>query len=333
MYNIYSYILIFIALLTAPILYSLYSKGYTKNPLIVKFTYTKNPRYFSESFRKMFSEAKIFDNTIELNKTEKFLKYDENNELSDEVDSIIYSDRDTTTIDKHVNFNKEFYSKGDIVSKNVKSFRSILSDKSIYLGANIKIKRWIDASEKLVIDKNCDLGISASSNKHLITSENVVFKRIYSPYNILGATDLKKEFPIIQEEEIQLSSEIIRDLKTVSNYEEDILNSNIITKHDLIVKSGMTINGSITSHKKVTIEANSIINGNIFSEQSIVIGENCRVKGLVFTQEDIKIGDNVIIGQYGKIKSIVARKNIEIGRNVTVFGYIGTGGVGLIEKR
>lgn len=56
------------------------------------------------------------------------------------------------------------------------------------------------------------------------------------------------------------------------------------------------------------LEENVKIWGNVFCERDLVIGNCCRITGTVFVQGCLKVGNNVVLGEKGKIKSVIVRK-------------------------
>ncbi|MBX0312681.1 MAG: polymer-forming cytoskeletal protein [Sulfurihydrogenibium sp.] len=78
----------------------------------------------------------------------------------------------------------------------------------------------------------------------------------------------------------------------------------------------------ITTSDKSIDNVKLIINGNIFRDDDIEIEGNVWIKGNVFSQGIIVIRNGVIIGEEGKIKSLVARDEIFIGGAFKIYGYI-----------
>lgn len=107
--------------------------------------------------------------------------------------------------------------------------------------------------------------------------------------------------------------------------------SNFVSRKDLVIKEFCRIKGSVKGFKNITVENNVEIHGDIFCEGDIRIGDQCTLLGNVFSQSGIYIGDEVRISQPGTIKSVIAKKKIEIGRNSLIFGYILSEGYGLVK--
>ncbi|MCI4458148.1 MAG: polymer-forming cytoskeletal protein [Thermocrinis sp.] len=75
-----------------------------------------------------------------------------------------------------------------------------------------------------------------------------------------------------------------------------------------------------TSDKPIDVRL--IINGNVFRDDDIEIEGNVWIKGNVFSQGIIVIENGVVIGEEGKVKSLVARDEIFIGGSFKIYGYI-----------
>ena len=66
------------------------------------------------------------------------------------------------------------------------------------------------------------------------------------------------------------------------------------------------------------------------AEKDIKIGAGARIVGSIFSQGSLSISSQTKIGRTGMIKSAVSRKEIRLGRDVSVFGYILSGKKGRV---
>ena len=294
--------------------------------LDINFENARDPRYFAKSFKKKFENGlknDHKDNIIKLSKNEKLLTLSKNMLYKKNYHNLIYIDSNNLIVDKSNNFYKEIYSKNSIYFTKKHIIRAAYSEKSITLNQDSHVIRWLDAKNKVIIGKNCFLGISISSKNYLSIGNNCVFKRLFAPKIIINKSDkfksaVNKDFlPII-------IKTFKRNLKTIDdqNTKDNIFKNSIITKHKLTISSNIIIKGSIKTEKDLVIKSNVLIHGNIFADGNITIGNNCKILGTIFSYRSIIIRDFVQIGQKGSIKSIVAEENIDIGYDFTMYGFI-----------
>jgi UDP-3-O-[3-hydroxymyristoyl] glucosamine N-acyltransferase len=338
------FVLLFILLLlmlVAPLVYAYRSENAYDDILHIDHNNTKDPRYFSNSFRNKLSEAlKTYDGSgmIQLSNKEEIVFANEAY-LFDELEydkMVICQDTDLNVNQGRV-FRKEIFSQRDAVIGKQSIIRSIACNQKLTIDSECSIVRWADAMGICTIGDNCNLGVSSSSMERLVIGKACSFKRVFAPEIHIGvdieACDVEQD-PIIDDVEPLVIKEIARDIKSVDDGNTDdnnIFNRTIITKHDIIVYKGFVVQGDICSHQSVIIDDYVIVHGNIFAEGNIYIGRNSKIYGIVFTQEDIMVHDGAQIGQRGKIKSVVARGDITFGKNCRVYGYVGAGKTGLIS--
>lgn len=333
--------IIFLSMLIFPIGLAMTLSRYETKPLFIQQSNTKDPRYFAVSFKKIFDKAwKNYDGTgiLRMSREERVIEADKVQLLPFQVcNSIVYGEKGDFFPCEGVIFEKEVYIKGNVQLEGIPMVRAIACEKNLVLKDCTKVIRWADSEGTLTVYNGCDLGISTSSGTQLIIGKNCCFKRLYAPIILLGKEnhELNKDIDayVIKESDVVIFSDIIRDVKYVDDEitnEEGILKGTIITKYDITVLGNFIVQGHIRSHKDVKIDDNAVVHGNIFAEGNIFIGMNARVLGVVFSQENIYVEDGVVIGQMGKIKSVIARGDILFGRNCRVHGYIGTEGKGSI---
>ena len=333
--------IIFLSMIMFPIGLAMISKQHKTKPLFIQQSNTKDPRYFAASFKKIFDKAwENYDGSgvLRMSREEKVIEIDKVKlEPFKACNAIVYSEKKDFFPSEGIVFEKEIYIKGNARLEKIPMVRAIVCEKSLVLKPGTKVIRWADAEGILTAYNDCDLGISTSSGTQLIIGENCFFKRLYAPIILLGkkAQELDGgiEGIIRPDLDVTIFPNIIRDIKYVDDEivnEEGILKGTIITKYDITVLGNFIVQGHIRSHKDVKIDDNVVVHGNIFAEGNVFIGMNVKILGLIFSQENIYVDDGAIVGQPGKVKSMVARGDILFGRNCRVYGYIGTEGKGSI---
>lgn len=304
-------------------------------PLSINMEYVKNPRYFDTSFRKILLSAlkdtrmvPSFYN-VKLSKEEKVeISENKNIKSNSEINHIIFVKGNLKT-GENVVLHKEIYSKGKINIGKKNILRAITSEDDIQFSEGVKVVRWAGSDKNIYVEKGCNLGVITAAEKMLKISSNCTFRRLYGQPVVTGE-EIKIEKDKKNEKEIKEHREIkeISDISLVVSKKWAIIASNskiekdIISKSSLLIKEHSEIYGSIKVYGKLILEKGVKIDGNIFGESEIEIGENCVITGDVFSQENIKVGNNVVIGKKGKIKSLIARNKIVLGKDVSIYGFI-----------
>lgn len=330
-----------ITLMVGPIIYAYRSESTAENIPKIQHDNTRNPRYFSLSFKKLFSSAMSdYDNsgTLHLSTDEPVLFADDL-EFQDQQEYhqlIIQKNGDLQTGSGTI-FHKEIYAGQDATIGANTQLRAIACEKDLTLEEQTTVYRWADAEGTLRVKNQVDLGISTTSAHALLVGEQCTFKRLYAPLIRLGLTaEQIQNIPldVLEAPSPTVVSDIERDLISVNDENtnsDGAFPHTIVTKHALKVFKGFQVQGDIRSHKSVLIDDDVIVHGNIFAEGQVTLGKNTKVYGNVFTQENITLLEGASIGRSGVTKSVVARGNIVFDRNCTVHGYVSTEGVGSIR--
>lgn len=326
-------------MLLFPIYVGLKAARRKSEPIFIQQSNTRDPRYFAVSFKKIIDKAwESYDGSgiLKMSKNEEVIEVDKIELLANEVcKSFVYAENNNFMPNEGITFDKEIFARSNARLEKIPLIRAIACMKELVLGDGTHVIRWADAEGTLIAHNNCDLGFSTTSATKLLIGKNCLFRRLYAPEIWLGRND--DELDIGQNinipGEVIVSSEIIRSIKYVDDEivnDKGILSNTIITEHDITVLGNYVVQGHISSHKDIKICSNAVVHGNIFAEGNIFIGSNAVVLGTIFTQENIYVDDGVVIGQPHKIKSVVARGNIEFGSNCKVYGYIGSERTGKI---
>lgn len=303
--------------------------------LVVQNDNGRDPRYFVHSFEKIIKRALdtgAENGAILLSKIEPFFYAETLSEEKDRIDRIVICKKDFCTR-QGMNFDKEIYSEGNVVLAKGAQARAVAA-KEIFLQEGNTIFRWSDGKEEVYAGRGCDLGISATSKEYLQVMENCVFHRLFAPQIDILAQDEHRNrerkkpnidnlMGIKRESEEKLAE---KDIKIIGKNER--INGNVITKYSLIIEEDAFICGHVKSRKSIRIKKGVKIDGNVFADEKVVLEEDVYLSGELFSQQDICIGSGCVIGQKGKIKSVIAKENISVYENVTVYGYVGCEGSG-----
>lgn len=326
--------------MTAPIFMALISAHCEKSePLFIPQENSKNPRYFAMSFCKMMEQGwKQYDGygNLVLSKREKVLEADKEeiwpNTICNEM--VCAWEKDFVPL-KDITFKKEIYARQNASFISIPSIRAVACQQNLYIGANTHIVRWADAVGNITVEENCNLGVSVTAENVIRIGKKCSFFRLYAKEIVFDAANEKLEGSKSQQQQNETKKSLNRNQDVYKKIERNIryvnekntdenqhFNASIVTKHKLTILSGCVVQGDVRSHKSIRLDRGTVVCGNLFAEGNVFLEKGACVYGNIFTQNNIFIGDKVCIGQYGKIKSVIAREHIRIGHDCAIYGLI-----------
>ncbi|GAB4538452.1 MAG: hypothetical protein Fur0020_07360 [Thermodesulfovibrionia bacterium] len=323
--------LIFLMLLLIPFIPALLEllKPTDASPLFIRMDYSKDARYFGNSFRNILKNAIITD--MDIGMREVKLSKDEIVEIAqskrigkgERYEHILYILGSLITEEK-ARFDKEIYVKGDAVIGCENVLRAIACDGRLSISSGVTIIRWVDAEGGIEISDNCNLGISLSSSNGVKIGKDCRFKRLYG-MPIMTYKDIERGYKVGLD---NTQCPIDEDHLIISPFTK--IEKDLIVRKGLLIKKGCVLVGSIKTYGNLIIEGDTTVFGNIFSEADIEIGERTTVRGDVFSQGSVTVRQGVKIGDVGKVKSVIGKRRIMINDDVTIYGYVMTEGVGMV---
>lgn len=335
MISIYLLFPLFLILLLLPFLPGIIEliRPRDADPLFIKMDYSKDPRYFGSAFKDLLRNSlkenlSIGTKNIKLSKDEKVeVTLSENIGSGKQVSDILYV-KGNISSEKNTKFDKEIYVTGEAVIGEKNIVRAIASDSAIKLSEEVKIIRWLDADGSITADKYCDLGISASCGAELNLGLGNAFKRLWG--NPVITYGLPSDNIVSDEEQKKLfKAELLDDkhLEVIPPFTK--IEKTLIVRKNLEIKGNCTLTESVKAYGDLIVGKNVKIYGNVFSEGNIEIGEGSEVSGNIFSQGTIRLQNRVKVGNPNTIKSVIGKKGVLIGRDVKIFRYVMTEGIGL----
>ena len=323
---------LFIIMLTGPIFFSaIYFKKHKGSILHINQDRVRDERYFGKSFAAMIRNriGSAENGEIQLSKNEPYIDADRHPEYPETVGELVIARKSGFSVPHVVyKFEKEIYSgQNAILTQEHLRIRAIYSADKMILGRGISVMRWVDAESTLAVYDDCDLGISASAGKGMSIGTNCRFRRIYAPEVRIGQypdkqiDPMKDRDPRILRLPIKTESVNRRYISKDLINEEGIVENTIISWSSVEVIEGVIIQGDVRSHHGVRLCQKAVVCGNIFAENDILLEKNSVVLGNVFSQGKIIVEDGVMIGQKGRICSVIARRSITFGCDVFLYGY------------
>jgi len=299
------------------------------SPLHINMNYSKDPRYFGKSFRSILDkrlatvDLQSDMQTVKLSKKEAVL-FSANLTVPEDsrINYVLYVTDNFVSRERCI-FEKEIYTGGKATVGDECEIRALAADARVSLGNKTNVIRWVDSEEDITTGDECDLGWSISCQKKLRIGSGSKFRRLFGMPVLTCKQDgdgyLPGHYTDIQD---------IGDtaFKTDSEWlivpPSTKLNKVIIATQNLLIKYGCILKGDIKTYGNLIVEEGVRITGNVFAEKDVAIAAGTRILGNIFSQGTITIASQTKIGRSGMIKSAVSRKEIVLGRGVSIFGYV-----------
>jgi cytoskeletal protein CcmA (bactofilin family) len=264
-------------------------------PIPIDLEYKKDPDYFTKRFINLLNDAlknlniqEVKEPTpikLELNK-EEWIVFPGDRILTEKtINTPIVFTKDVVFSQKHV-FKRELAVLGNVVFQDKCLARALYVKGDCVIEAPIRIARWVHVEGTLIVNSYADLGVSVYAREIKIRGW-ATFKRAYA-------------------QKIDTLDEPLIDKK---NNKEKVI--------DLQGNFDITSNITIGGEKRPIF-----VSGNIFSDDDVDIEGDVWIKGNVFSQKSITLKNGVVVGEEGKVKSVVARGEILIEGPFRIYGYL-----------
>jgi predicted acyltransferase (DUF342 family) len=307
------------------------------DPLFVPVGYSKEPRYFSTSFKHILAHSveglqagkEILD--ITLSKEEKIeITTDRIIPPGKEIDHLLYIKGDLTSGD-HVKLIMDVFVTGNVSLGADNIVQVLAADGNITIAEGVLFNRWVDAEGKLDISANCNLGISATSGSILRIAGDCLFRRLYAMPIVSGIIyepaidDYDK---IFANKNILFDSSFVREKKTVIEPSTE-MDKNIVFEKTVEIGHDCIFRGAVKSYGNLNIMENVTVCGNIFADGDIRLGKGTIVLGNIFSQGSVFLTSGVKVSRPNIIKSVIGKKDVTIEKDVIIYGYVATEGLGM----
>lgn len=279
--------------------------------------YSREPRYFGRSYRDRIAPLISADSMLgETNyfADERALTVASHVVPDGAIESRSLLARETLRIGigAHV---RDGYATRDLHCASGATARVLCSDGDMDIDANCTIERWVDAAGDLRVGEGCDLGVSAASTKGVRLGASVRFGRVYgSPIRV-------------QPEVTSGPVAAVRGALLLENDGAPI--GDTIEHGDLAVAAGATVMGSLKAHGSILIGAGAHVTGNVIARKDVSLADGAVVEGHVFAEERLRTARGAVIGTSAAQKTAFAGREIRLGGETTVHGWIVCDGLGV----
>lgn len=322
---------LFALLLLLPIGWAVFRYYYNKDSvLMVRQNRKRNPRYFASSFEGIFLKA--WENrkgtTLMMSHPEKYI-LSEQVEPEKECKYLVVALNQEFQAPFLTPFQREIYAFGSAHFPIHSKLRAVRARGDLILEKGTQILRWADADGTIAVYDGCDLGISLTSGTAITMGTDCTFRRLYAPVIHFGSYPGQPQEPAYQRDkriyrlgDVESKAERLRHISHSDTDETGVARASFVTGGAMVVDEDIIVQGSVRARKGVQIADRAVVCGNVFAEEDVYLGKDSTVLGNVFTQGSVYCESGVVIGQQGRVSSVVAREKVVMEQNCFVYGYV-----------
>ncbi len=222
-------------------------------------------------------------------------------------------------------FSKEIYAGADFIGGEGDTYRAILGEKNVYLGAGTRVMRWVHAVGEFNGDLGCELYGRISSDCVIRLMGPTQFLRLNAPRMELGAVSSADPRISPGPPNFEYSqSRIVNRLLYDGDYEigeGEVVTGSVVARGRLLIRAGAHIRGSIKSHHHMILEPGVTVEGSLVSASKMLIGENCLLHGPIICEHSMTLATGTCCGTPTQPTTITSPR-IEIEEGVVVYGTV-----------
>ncbi len=314
-------------------------------PLPVDTSYTKDPRYFGVSARRILAGALDIDTVpagaheAVMSKPETIVVADTANVPENGEQTEILVARGELTVGEKATCSGELFARDAARIGRGAVLRTLSCEGDVRLEDAVRLERWLDAEGDVFAGDACDLGVSTAAVGTLMIGDGVNFSRLFgAPVTTTGFSGdegsvtppARSAFTDVDEiRTIEDLAEFHRDDLVIEAGEEHL--RPLVVRGDLTVKSGSVLGNTARVYGDLHLEDDTLVHGDLFVEGDVHMGERAVVRGNLFSQARIDLSRGARVGLPGHCKSLIGKQEVRLAADVAVHGYIQTDGRGHVS--
>nr|MBC8423389.1 hypothetical protein [bacterium] len=315
-------------------------------PLPVNTGYTKDPRFYGRSARELLGAALDLaaavpgDHEIVMSKPETVeVRDDWEIAAGAERDAIMVA-RGDLVVGEGAVCERELFARGHARVGAHAVLRTLSCEADATLARGVVLVRWLDCEGDVTVGPDASLGVSAAAGGSLVLADGVVFSRLFgSPVGTTGGGERPRPQPVPVSAPPVISVDEIVTIEDLTHFHRDDLTVSpgdvfarpLVVKGDLVLEAGATVPHAVRVYGELRLERGATVGGDAFVDGDVALGEDAAVRGNVFTQGAVRLSTGACVGVPGACKSVIGKREVELGACVVVHGYILTDGRGRVS--
>ena len=327
-------------------------------PIPVDVEYVRVENYFGTSFRAKMHEWLETAKPIQLSEPlkppveavlekpngERILLLNSGKFGGDrEHKELLCCDGDLELADRSV-FRREIYSCGKVETGAAVQMQALAADREVTLGVDNEVARWVDATGKIWLQRGTVVHARISSQESIQLDAGVCAQSLYAPLIFTTGYKPLTGYPAPEKETLPVIA-VAREGMSIAGLPAGVARlaaDTLLVRGDLELKPGsrvesnLIVQGALRSGpdcaflgdvKAGTVELGSRdeVSRNLISGSTLKLGNSCRVSQSVVAETDILASPGTRVGQPGKLAVISAGRDIQLHRDVAVWGKISAG--------
>ena len=218
-------------------------------------------------------------------------------------------------------FAKDIYAGGQFIGGVKNSYRAILGEKNVRLGAESRVLRWVHAVGEFTADMGCKLFGRISSDSLIRVQAGCSFLRLNAPRIEIGRLARNQdESPPNSGIRAGMVRRVLHD-GDFEIHSGEVIARDIVVRGKLHICSGARICGSVKSDHDMLLDGGVSVEGSLISARKMSIGPHCTIHGPVVAEREIAIATGSRCGTV-EHPTTVSAPRIEVDQGVLVFGTL-----------
>lgn len=218
------------------------------------------------------------------------------------------------------------------------TYRAILGQRDVQLGAGSTVLRWVHANGRLEAATGSRLLGRATSDREILMEPGVQFDRLDAPMVRVGGGGTMETpimptsayAPFVPDHAIALGHGYWRVTGDLVVPTDMSLAGSVIVRGNVVVSEGARIEGSIKAHGTIHVKPAAVIMGAVTARGRIVIEDGARLSGPVISETKVTMGSSVV--GIASHRTTVTAPRVELRSGATVYGAVMAADGGLTVK-
>jgi hypothetical protein len=237
---------------------------------------------------------------------------------------------DDTPVPAGVSIGAELFARQGFHGGANSTYRAILGQRDVRLGAGSTVQRWVHASGRLMAAAGTRLIGRATADVAIVLESGVQFDRLDAPVVRVGeASEGASEMPVLPvaaytpflpSNALVLGPGYWRVAGDFVVPAGASLVGSVIALGNVIVSEGARVEGSIKARGTLQVRARAVVVGALAARGRITIGNGAQVSGPVIAETSVAVGA-ATVGSAGT-RTTVTAPQVELRNGATVYGAV-----------
>jgi cytoskeletal protein CcmA (bactofilin family) len=217
-------------------------------------------------------------------------------------------------------FSKDIYVGGRFLGGTRNTYRAILGEKEVQLGAESRVMRWVHAVGDFSAGPACHFHGRVSSNSGIRLHRDCTFQRLNAPCIELGNQSTLKLNSPANPTIVSKPTRLLHD----GNFQiapGEVFHGNLVARGELRIGSGAQVWGSVKGDRGVVVESGAQLHGSLISASTMRIGPDCSIHGPIIAEKLLTLEAGTCCGS-ADAPTTVSAPWIHVAEGVTVFGTL-----------